>query len=94
MAIEGTKTTENGDAIIISLQEPYENVVEVLGFTDETRGDDTSCFYLKSFRWGTDGVSYSDWVELTDQNLRNILLDPTKPFWIQYKYEQVGDCTL
>ena len=22
------------------------------------------------------------------------MLDPTKPFWIQYKYEQVGDCTL
>lgn len=94
MAVEGTKTTENGDAIIISLQEPYENVVEVLGFTDQTTGEDTACFYLKSFRWGTDGVSYSDWVELTDQNLRNILLDPTKPFWIQYKYEQVGDCTL
>jgi len=94
MAVDGTKTTENGDAILISLQLPYEDVVEVLGFTDETIGEDTSCFYLKTFRWGTDGVSYSDWVDLNDYNLRNLLLDPTKPFWIQYKYEQVGDCTL
>ena len=57
MAVIGTKTSENGDAILISLQAPYENVVEVLGYTDETIGEDTSCFYQKSFRWGIDGVS-------------------------------------
>lgn len=94
MAVNGTKTTENGDAILISLQHPYEGVVEVIGYTDVTEGEDTSCFYQKSFRWGTDGVSYSDWVELSDHNLKQLLLDATKPFWIQYKYEQVGDCTL
>lgn len=94
MAVIGTKTSENGDAILISLQAPYENVVEVLGYTDETIGEDTSCFYQKSFRWGIDGVSYSDWVELTQPNLRALLLDPSKPFWIEYKFEQVGDCTL
>jgi len=94
MAVNGTKTTENGDAILISLQHPYEGVVEVIGYTDVTEGEDTSCFYQKSFRWGTDGVSYSDWVELSDHNLKQLLLDATRPFWIQYKYEQVGDCTL
>jgi len=70
MAVNGTKTTENGDAILISLQHPYEGVVEVIGYTDVTEGEDTSCFYQKSFRWGTDGVSYSDWVELSDHNLK------------------------
>jgi len=45
--VEGTKTDENGDAILISLQEPYNNVVEVIGFTDEVLGEDTSCFITK-----------------------------------------------
>jgi len=90
--VEGTKTDENGDAILISLQEPYNNVVEVIGFTDEVLGEDTSCFYNKTFTWGTDGISYSDWVELSDLNLQGIQLNPTEPFWIEYKYEQFGNC--
>jgi len=94
MAVDGTKTDENGDAILISLQEPYKNVVEVISFTDEVLGEDTSCFYMKSFRWGTDGVQYSDWIELTDPNLQGIQLTPTEPFWIEYKYEQMGNCDL
>lgn len=94
MAVNGTTTNENGDAILISLQTPYKNVVEVLGYTDETVGEDTSVFYSKSFRWGIDGVTYSDYVPLTNVNLEALSLNPNNPFWIQYKYEQVGDGTL
>jgi len=91
MAVNGSQTTENGDAILISLQEPYKNVVEVLGFSDETIGESTSVYYNKSFRWGVDGVTYSDWIPLSNANLEALLLDPMNPFWIQYKYEHVGD---
>ena len=94
MAITGSQTTENGDALLISLEEPYKNVVEVVSFSDVIEGETTDCFYNKSFRWGIDGVSYSDYVPLTDENLKAILPNPDNNFWIQYKYEQVGDCTL
>ena len=94
MAVDGSTTNANGDAIIISISEPYLNVVEIIAFEDEVKGESTACFYDKYFRWGTDGVTYSDWVPLTDLNLEAVLLDPSKPFWIQYKYVQVGDCTL
>ncbi len=94
MAINGSTTNENGDALLISLQEPYLNVTEVIGYVDETEGEDTTCFYDKFFRWGINGVTYSDWVPLTNESLKALLLDPNNPFWIQYKYEQVGDCTL
>jgi hypothetical protein len=94
LAVDGSTTNANGDAIIISISEPYLNVVEIIAFEDEVKGESTACFYDKYFRWGTDGVSYSDWVPLTDLNLESVLLDPSKPFWIQYKYVQVGDCTL
>lgn len=94
MAVNGTTTNENGDAILISLQEPYKNVVEVISYSDVTKGENTSVYYNKQFRWGTDGVTYSDYVSLTNANLEALLLDPNKPFWIQYRYEQVGDGTL
>lgn len=94
MAVIGTTTNENGDAILISLQEPYKNVVEVLSYSDQTIGESTSVYFNKSFRWGIDGVTYSDWVSLTNANLESLLLNPINPFWVQYKYEQVGDGTL
>lgn len=94
MAVNGTTTNANGDAILISLQEPYKDVVEVLGYTDVTKGETTGLYFNKQFRWGTDGVTYSDFITLTNANLEALLLDPNKPFWIQYRYEQVGDGTL
>jgi|MDSV01.2.fsa_nt_gb hypothetical protein len=94
MAVYGSSTDANGDQLLISLQSPYEDVVEVLGFTDSITGETTSCFYQKDFRWGIDGVTYSDWVPLTDANLKNLALNPANKFWIQYRYTQVGDCKL
>jgi hypothetical protein len=94
MAVNGRTTDANGDAILISLQEPYLNVVEVLGYTDVTKGESTGLYYNKQFRWGTDGVTYSDYINLTNANLEALLLNPDKPFWIQYRYEQVGEGTL
>ena len=91
MAVNGRKTDANGDAILISLQEPYKNVVEVVGYTDVTKGETTSVYYNKQFRWGVDGVTYSDYIDLTNVNLEALLLNPNKPFWIEYRYEQVGD---
>lgn len=94
MAVTGSSTDTNGDQLLVSLQTPYENVTEVLGFTDSITGESTSCYYNKDFRWGIDGVIYSDWVQLTDANLELLVLNPANKFWIQYRYTQVGDCTL
>tara|TARA_Y100000389_G_scaffold109544_1_gene106625 strand:- start:5835 stop:7811 length:1977 start_codon:yes stop_codon:yes gene_type:complete len=94
MAVTGSSTDTNGDQLLVSLKTPYENVVEVTGFTDSITGETTSCFYNKDFRWGIDGVTYSDWVSLTDANLKGLVLNPANKFWIQYRYTQVGDCTL
>jgi len=94
MAVNGSSTDANGDQLLVSLQSPYENVVEILGFTDSITGETTSCYYQKDFRWGIDGVTYSDWIQLTDINLENLSLNPANKFWIQYRYTQVGDCTL
>ena len=94
MAVTGSSTDANGDQLLVSLQTPYENVTEILGFTDSITGESTSCYYTKDFRWGIDGVTYSDWVPLTDANLQTLVLNPANKFWIEYRYTQVGDCKL
>jgi hypothetical protein len=91
MAVTGSQTSENGDALLVSLQEPYKNVVEVLSYSDEVENESTSVYFNKYFRWGIDGVTYSDWITLTDASLIGLLLNPHNPLWVQYKYEQVGD---
>ena len=87
MAVTGSSTDANGDQLLVSLQAPYENVTEILGFTDSITGESTSCFYNKDFRWGIDGVTYSDWVPLTDANLQLLVLNPaTKEHFIYRKF--------
>jgi hypothetical protein len=94
MAVIGSSTDASGDQLLVSIKAPYENITEVLGFTDSITGETTSCYYNKDFRWGIDGVTYSDWSLLTDANLEGLVLNPANKFWIQYRYTQVGDCTL
>jgi hypothetical protein len=94
MAVTGSSTDASGDQLLVSLQTPYENVTEVLGFTDSITGETTSCYYDKDYRWGIDGVTYSDWVPLTDINLQKLVLNPANNFWIEFRYTQVGECTL
>ena len=84
MAVTGSSTNADGDQLLVSLQSPYENVIEVLGFTDLIAGESTSCYYTKDFRWGIDSVTYSDWVPLTNANLELLVLNPANKFWIQY----------
>jgi hypothetical protein len=91
MAVHGSTTNANGDALLISINDPYHNVVEIVSYEDVVTGENTSCYFKKSFRWGIDGIAYSDWIDLTSILLKGLILSPNNPFWIQYKYEQVGD---
>ena len=45
MAVTGSSTDANGDQLLVSLKTPYENVTEVLGFTDSITGETTSLYY-------------------------------------------------
>ena len=87
-------TNKEFDYILISIEKPYLDIVEVLSFEDSIIGETTDLYYNKEFRWSVDDLEYSDWVDLTDENLSSLKLDPKKPFWIQYKYEQLGEGVL
>ena len=85
------KTQNNGDAIIISTKEPYLHVEAILDYTDECEGEDEDVYFIKHFRWGTTGKTFSDWVVLSQENISSLLLDSSLPFWIEYKYQQFGE---
>lgn len=88
--VEGQKTNTNNDQLLISVKEPYKNLVEINGFTYSVKGETDEVYYQKEFRYSTDGVLYNDWRPLDNDNLRNVLVDPDKEFWPQYKFTQVG----
>ena len=89
--VDGQKTNRNGDSLLVSLQSPYKNVIEVTGFDVAVKGETKDTYYRKDFRWSTDGILYGDWKELTSENLQSLLLDSDKEFWPQYRFTQVGD---
>jgi hypothetical protein len=87
MAVNGKTVSEIGDVLFIKLSTPYKKVKQVLDYTDSVDNEDTINYFEKQFRWSSNNVSYSDWIDLTSENLEKIILDPSKDFWIQYKYE-------
>jgi hypothetical protein len=86
MAVNGRTVDALGDSIVISLVTPYLRVKSVTGYIDVVIGEDTLNYFDKEFRWSTDNVTYSDYQELNFSNLQNLLLNPSNPFWIQYRY--------
>jgi hypothetical protein len=86
LAVSSNTVNEVGESILITLIAPYEKVVRVLSYTDSVIGEDAYNFFKKEFRWSIDDVTYSDYLNLTNENLYYLNLDPAKPFWIQYRY--------
>ena len=88
--VEGQRTNAANDQLLISVKEPYRNIIEVTGFTYSVKGEDSSTYYQKDFRWSTDGVLYNDWQPLDNEHLQRLLIDPDKEFWPQYRFTHVG----
>ena len=86
MAVSSNTVNEVGESILITLIAPYERVVKVLSYTDSVLGEDAYNFFKREFRWSIDDVTYSDYLNLTNENLYSLNLDPANPFWIQYRY--------
>jgi hypothetical protein len=86
MAVQDYIVDKLDETLIIKLAEPYENVDRVIGYIDEVIGEDSGNKFDKYFRWCQDNINFSDWIQLTNLNLENQIIDSTKPFWIEYKY--------
>ena len=71
----------------------YNNIKHILGFTANISGETNGVYYDKEFRYSPDGILWSDYKELTNDNLSNINVYDGK-IYLQYRFTQVGNGNL
>lgn len=76
--------SEADDFLILASDIPYEDVLSINGFIEDYVSMEGNV--LKEFRWSYDGVTYSQWLTLSNENLQ--IIDSTKftKFWMEFRY--------
>lgn len=67
----------------------YSNIKQILGFTTDISGETNDVYFDKEFRYSSDGILWSDYKQLTNENLSNINVYDGK-IYLQYRFTQVG----
>ena len=71
----------------------YNDIKRILGYTANISGETDGVYYDKEFRYSSDGILWSDYKELTNDNLSNINVYDGK-IYLQYRFTQVGNGNL
>lgn len=71
----------------------YNNIKRILGFTANIGGETNSVYFDKEFRYSPDGILWSDYKQLTNENLSNVNVYGGK-IYLQYRFTQVGNGNL
>ena len=71
----------------------YNNIKQIFGFTANISGETNNVYYDKEFRYSSDGILWSDYKQLTNDNLSNVTVYDGK-IYIQYRFTQVGNGNL
>jgi hypothetical protein len=67
----------------------YNNIKRILGFNANISGETNDVYFDKEFRYSSDGILWSDYKQLTNENLSNITVYDGK-IYLQYRFNQVG----
>lgn len=90
MAIIQNRSTEIGDVLFIKADIPIIGLIALSSFTDSTTNETGSRLFAKKFRYSVDGINYSPWLDLTDQNLASIVVQSNDTFYAEYSYQRIG----
>ena len=71
----------------------YNNIKRIFGFTANISGETDGVYYDKEFRYSSDGILWSDYKQLTNDNLSKINVYDGK-IYLQYRFTQVGNGNL
>ena len=71
----------------------YSNIKQILGFNANISGETNNVYYHKEFRYSSDGILWSDYKQLTNDNLSNITIYDGK-IYLQYRFTQIGNGNL
>ena len=67
----------------------YNNIKRILGFTANISGETNDVYFDKEFRYSSDGILWSDYKQLTNDNISNLTIYDGK-IYLQYRFTQVG----
>jgi hypothetical protein len=67
----------------------YNNIKSILGFTADISGETNSVYFDKEFRYSPDGILWSDYKQLTNDNISSVNIYDGK-IYLQYRFTQVG----
>ena len=81
-----TILNENNKDLYISLNAPYKNIKKLISYEDSLYANSIYYNLDKLFRFSYNNISYSNWIELTNENLRYISISYGEDFWIEYHY--------
>lgn len=90
MAIVLNTVSEQGDVLIIQVETPILGIVLLSSFLDNVEGESATKYFNKQFRYSLDGITYSNWQDLTNENILGIQIEPTNLFRVEYRYERIG----
>jgi hypothetical protein len=93
MAVQYNDVTAIGDVFIVKSNTPVMGVQAISGYTDVLLNETGTRFFTKEFKYSTNGITYSDWLELSNTVLQNTFIGETDIFDIQYRYTRAGTDT-
>jgi hypothetical protein len=67
----------------------YNNIKRILGFTANISGETNDVYFDKEFRYSSDGILWSDYKQLTNDNLSKINVYDGN-IYLQYRFTQIG----
>lgn len=91
MAVVENRATEDGDVLYIKTDVPIIGIITLSDFVDTTIGESQTTYFYKEFRYSLDGVSYSNWAELTNPNLSAVTVEARDTLILEYRYRRVGN---
>jgi len=71
-----------GDFVKITQDKPFHYVTKLTGWCDDILG---TGILKKEFRWGTSNRVRASWVELTTQNLQDVILNPANDLFVDFR---------
>ena len=67
----------------------YNNIKQIFGFAANISGETDGVYFDKEFRYSSDGILWSDYKQLTNENLSRVSVYNGK-IYLQYRFTQVG----
>ncbi len=80
------KLTTSGDYVILAYQNPIINARKFISFTESVTNEGTGTILKRDFRYSYDSETFSEYLELNNDNLNTLTVDSNQKIWFEFRY--------